>query len=200
MIKALLLIFEPAATWERIVSARRGWIYIFLVYLMPFLVLTSLAEGYGLMHWGKWQSDVVRLKKFSLNEAALFETGQLVLTLLVVFIGAKLVKSMGDTFRGRHTFTQAFTAIAYGLSPLFFFRLLDAFAITPWIGWSIGIFLSMGVLYQGVPRSMEPDPPHAFGLFLMTALTLFLATGLLCLVTAFYFQGKFGRFLALANG
>ena len=28
----------------------------------------------------------------------------------VVFIGAKLIKSIGETFHGRHTFTQAFAA------------------------------------------------------------------------------------------
>ena len=38
-----------------------------------------------------------------------------------------MVKSIGETFHGRHTYTQAFTTVAYSLSPLFLLRLLDAF-------------------------------------------------------------------------
>ena len=82
--------------------------------------------------------------------------------------------------------------VAYGLSPLFLAHLLNAIKdISPWVAWGIGIFLSMMVLYQGVPRMMEPDPAHAFGLYLMGSLLLFLTTGLTRFVTAWYLQGKF---------
>ncbi len=63
--------------------------------------------------------------------------------------------------------------------------------MSPWVTWTIGIVLSIGVLYQGIPRMMEPDPPHAFGLYLMSAVLLCLITGLERFVTAWYLQGKF---------
>jgi len=70
--------------------------------------------------------------------------------------------------------------------------LLDAFSgVPPWVSWSIGIILSIGVLYQGVPRMLEPDPPHAFGLYLMSGLLLLLITGMARFVTAWYLEGKF---------
>ena len=62
MIKALLLIFEPIATWEGIFRARRSLRFILALYLLPLLLVTSAAEGYGLVHWGKWQGEVGRLK------------------------------------------------------------------------------------------------------------------------------------------
>ena len=81
--------------------------------------------------------------------------------------------------------------MAYGLSPLFLLRLLDAFpSVPPWVPWSIGILLSIGALYHGVPRMMEPDPAHAFGLFLMSSLVLLLVTGLVRFVTWWYLEGK----------
>src|SRR5207247_5109358 len=93
---------------------------------------------------------------------------------------------------GRHTFTQAFATVVYGLSPLFLLHLLDGLKdISPWVSWSVGIVLSIAVLYQGVPRMMEPDPSHAFGLYLMGSLLLLLTTGLARFVTAWYLQGKF---------
>ena len=73
-----------------------------------------------------------------------FEAAQFLLSLLVVFVGANMLTAIGETFRGRHTYTQAFTTIAYGLSPLFLLRLLDAFKeVNPWVTWSIGIILSI---------------------------------------------------------
>jgi len=205
MIKALLLIFEPIATWEGIHRASRSIASILAVYLLPLLLLVAVGEGYGLVHWGKWQGEsmgwfigaqgeILHLKKFSVREAAVVETAQFLLSLLVIFTGAAMIKSLGETFRGRHTFTQTFTAVAYGLSPLFLLRLFDAFSgMNPWVSWSIGILLSIATLYYGVPRMMEPDPAHAFGLFFMSAVLLMLVTGLARFVTDAYLRGKFSK-------
>lgn len=191
MIRALLLIFEPIATWERIRRVRRGLIFVLLLYLLPMLALVCAGEGYGLHHWGRLR-EVGPRKFYAVGETAVFEAIQLVVFLGVVFIGAKMIKSIGETFHGHHTFTQAFVTVAYGLSPLFLLHLLNAIKdISPWVSWGIGIFLSTMVLYQGVPRMMEPDPSHAFGLYLMGSLLLFLTTGLTRFVTAWYLQGKF---------
>lgn len=192
MIKALLLIFEPVQAWERVIRAQRGLAFVLLAYLTPMVLLTAAVECYGLVHWGRLQKDVAYLKKFPLNEAVVYEVGHVLLTFGIVFLGAKIIKSLGETFHGRHSYTQAFTIVAYGLSPLFLLRLLDAFpAFGPWTTWTIGIVLCVSVLYQGVPRVMMPDPPHAFGLYLMSALLLVIITGLARFVTAWFLEGRF---------
>ncbi len=191
MIKALLLIFSPIPVWERIVRAQRSFAFVLTIYLLPMLILAGAAEGYGMVRWGKWQRDLEFLKKFDAGEAVVYEIGQLLLSLGIVLLAAKIIKSLGETFHGRHSYTQTFTVVAYGISPLFLLRLLDAYPLNPWISWSIGILLSLAVFYQGVPRVMQPDAPHAFGLFLMGALLLVIITGLARFVTAWYLQGRF---------
>jgi len=112
----------------------------------------------------------------------------------VVFIGARLVKAVGETFHGRHTYSQTFTVTAYGLGPLFLFRLFNAFPpVPPWLCWVIGILFCIGVLYSGLPHVLKPDPPHAFGLFIMSSFLLTLTTGLVELVTACYLLGRFPK-------
>ena len=96
MIKALLLIFEPIATWERIFRAHRGVGFILVMYLLPMLVLTSCAEAYGLVHWGRWRSEIERVKCFPVGETVIFEAAQFALSLAVVFLGAKLIKADPD--------------------------------------------------------------------------------------------------------
>ena len=201
MFNALLLIFAPIPAWERISRGSRSLAYLLLSYLLPLVAAGCVAEGYGLVRWGKWQGDVPHLKKFPAGEALIFEIGQFVLLLAIVFLGARLIKAIGETFHGRHTFGQAFVAVAYGMSPFFLLRFLDAFAaVSPWITWSLGILLSVGVMYQGLPRVMEPDPPHAFGLYLMSSLLLILITGLARFVTAWYLAGKLTRLEGLISG
>jgi hypothetical protein len=120
------------------------------------------------------------------------EVAQFLASLGVVFIGAKLLKSLGETFHGRHTYQQTISAVAYGLSPLFLVRMLDVFPrISLWASWSIGIILVVAVLYHGVPRMMEPDPSHAFGLYLISTLLLALVTALARFITWAFFEGKF---------
>ena len=104
---------------------------------------------------------------------------------LIVLAGAHFVKALGDTFQVRHTYANTLNVVIYGLSPVFLFRLLDVFpTVNLWLPWAIGIMLTTKVLYTGVPRIMLPDPPDAFGLYLMSALLLAMVTALERFITA----------------
>jgi hypothetical protein len=194
MIKAILLIFEPVPTWDRIVTTQRKALSILLGHLLPLLLVVCAVEGYGLVRWGKSIGSIPRVQVLSPLQAAVFEVAQLVLSLVIVYLGARFLKALGETFHGRHSFAQTFTLAAYGLSPLFLLRLLNVFPpVSPWVTWTIGMVLSAAVLYNGLPRVMQPDPPHAFGLYLMSIVLLFFITGLACFVTTWYLQGRLAR-------
>jgi hypothetical protein len=108
-----------------------------------------------------------------------FETAQLGLSLVVVLGGPWLLQQLAQSFHRRHSYTESFTAVAYSLSPLFLLRILNAApAIDSWIGWAIGIFLSLAALYRGLPRILKPDPSNALGLYLLASLLLISVTGL----------------------
>ena len=152
MIKALLLIFEPMAAWGRVAQARRGLGFILGFYLLPMMLIVAVAEGFGLVKWGRLQFAFNQTKRFTVGEAVIYEAAQTLLMLAVILAGAHLIKMLGDTFRGRNTYAQAFTVAVYGLSPLFLLRLLDAFpSVNPWLTWGIGIMLTFKILYHGVP-------------------------------------------------
>jgi hypothetical protein len=197
MIKALMLIFASARTWERIAQARRNWIVILLFNLVPLWLIAGLAESYGLCHWGKPQGAISQIKTYSHSSALLFEILQLILMLVIVLVGAKLVKALGDTFHGRHTFNQAFTVTAYGLGPLFLMRILDMFPsvsyVLYWVTWLIGMCLCIGALYHGIPLVMQPDPPQAFGVYVGSSVLLTLVSGLVRFLTFWYLSGNFGK-------
>jgi hypothetical protein len=200
MIKALLLIAFPIPTWERIVATKRPWPMILFFYYLPFVLLTCLAEGYGLVKWGKPRGRFPKDVLFSVRHAVIFEIAMVLILVGIVFILAMLIKSLSETFHGRNSFNQAFTVAAYGLGPMLLFRMLDAFPdLSPWLTWGIGVFLAAAILYTGLPIVMQPDPPHALGLYLMSTLMLIFVTGLARFVTAWYLQGKFTKLDALVS-
>lgn len=200
MIKAFFLIFEPSVAWARIVQARRAVWFIMLFHLLPTLVVVAGVEGWSLLTLGKWQPRFQRLRDFHLPEATgfkaiqsvvIFETVQLLLMLGMVLVAALLIKIISQTFRNGCNFCQAFTVVAYGISPLLLLRLLDALPkLDPWIPWAIGITLTIWVFYQGVPMVMRPDPAHAFGLYLASIIVILLITGVFRELTGLYLLGS----------
>ena len=50
--------------------------------------------------------------------------------------------------------------------------------------------LTMWILYQGIPRVMQPDPTHAFGVYLSAMIVVVLISGLARIVTALYLLGE----------
>lgn len=194
MIKALLLIFEPVKTWDRIALAKRSLAFVLLVFFTPLVVLSTGAELAGIVRFGK-NSQYGVVLKFSQDTLVRYAAAQLALSFAVAFICAKLIKSIAETFHSRNTYPQAFTVVAYALSPLFLVRLLDIMpGMHPWITFAIGIVLSAGTLYQGIPRMLLPDPPNAFGIFLMSTLLVVGVAGLGRLLSLLALFGKVSFF------
>jgi Yip1-like protein len=191
MIKVLLLIFDPVATWEKIDRAQRSVVFILFLYLLPLLFVTLAGEAYGISQWGKQQGMLGQLVKVPPGTVILYEVVQLGSSLLVVFAGAKLIESIGGSLHGHPTYTQAFTLVAYALAPLFMIRLLDAMpAMNGWVTWGIGICLTLAVFYNGLPRVLKPDPATALGLYFLSVLVLVVLTGLARFVATLLLQQK----------
>lgn len=186
------MLIRPVSTWNGITENNRSVAMVLLIFLLPLLLLTSVLEGYGLVHFGKYQSVPMSvLKKYTVQEAVVFETGHTMLLAAAVFIIATAARAFSQTFHTRNNFQQAFNAVAYGFAPLLSLRLLDGLSsINGWVAWGIGLALTLAVLYHGLPCILRPDPPHAFGLYFNTCVTVIVATGLLRLVVVYLWEGR----------
>ena len=147
MIKALFLIFEPEATWNRVALAKRGIGFTVGLYLLPMLLIVGGVEVFGLVKWGRWQPALGHIHKFSVKEALIYETAEILLMGVCILAGAHLIRALGDTFHVRHTYANTLTVVIYGLSPVFLLRLLDVCpTINLWMPWAVGIMLSIKIL------------------------------------------------------
>jgi len=191
MLNVVLLIVAPAWAWDRIAAAGRGYFFILVTYLLPFIALDAAVEGWSLEKWGKWQSHFQITKSFSHATVLHFEILHALLWLGMVFVSALLVWVAAENFNGRRPYVVVFSTIAYGYSPLFLANLMNVSpTMNPFVPWIIGIMASIWILYQGVPRGLKTDPVHAFGIYLSTIMVVFLVSGMVHALTALYLLGR----------
>ena len=58
----------------------------------------------------------------------------------------------------------------------------------------------VSVLYLGLPCLLKPDPPHAFGLYVMTSLTLVVVNSIMRLFIYYFHKGNFPKLEQMLNG
>ncbi|HEX3797288.1 MAG TPA: Yip1 family protein [Verrucomicrobiae bacterium] len=190
MIKAIQLIFEPVSTWAKIGLDRKSIFQIFSFFLTPLIVLSVAAEVAGIFYLNKYRNPnglltIPRTRLFEYIGAEFFGS------FLMVFVAALVLRSLARSFHPRHTYAQCFTLAAYAYSPLFLVRMLDAIPpINPWATFALGILLTVATVYYGVPAALQPDPPNAFGIYLMSALLIAGIAGIFRLLTLLLLAGK----------
>jgi hypothetical protein len=191
MFLVLLMIFDPAAGWTRAAESGRSVARVVGFHLLPMVLLGCVAEGAGMLHWGKPVGTFGARQIFAMDAVIRYEACQVVVALLVVFFCALFLKGLGNTFHSRQRFVQALTTSVFGLGPVMLMRVCDAFpAVNPWLSWGIGAVFVVMVLYQGVPRVMLLDPAHAMGVYLCGAILLVLASGLGRVLVVEFLQGR----------
>lgn len=191
MLKVFFLIFDPGNTWEKVAQKKRGIFFILVTCILPLIVAATVLEGWSIHTYGKWQPKFEIAKKFTDPEIKAFEVTQGVALLGMVFLAALLLHVAGNTFHGKRSYSQSFAVVAYGFSPLLLVRLLDAAPhMNPWSSWALGIGLAIWILYQGVPRVLQPDPTHTFGIYLSAIIIMVLTSGVARVLATMYLQGE----------
>jgi Yip1-like protein len=193
MLRALLLVVDPSRTWEAIKNDQHSVVRLSFQLVLPLLLVTSAGEAFGLMRLGFEHGRVTEtLTKAPLNLAVRYEVVQAAFTLFIIYAGSALLKLVGSSFHRRHSYQECFTTLAYCIAPLLFLRMLDGVpAINTWVCFGIGIFLTLSLLYRGIPFIMRPDPSNALGLFILCSLLLLVTTGLAHFVAQLVLDERF---------
>jgi hypothetical protein len=143
------------------------------------LAIGCVAEGYGMMHWGKKVGHYAARRQFDLHQTVQFEACHFASGLITVLLCALLLRQLADTFHRRQTFSLTLLVTVFGLGPVMLARIADAFpAINPWLSWGMGAVLITALLYQGLPRVLNLDPSHALGVYLSASVVFVLISGL----------------------
>ena len=191
--KDLMLILSPSRTWDAIVKARYGWVYSTFLYFMPLFGAWAFMDGWGLYRLGQQQmAKGMVINRFAMDRVLAFEFFQVSLIFLLVSISAFCISEFGNACHRRIRFKQGLLLLIHSTGPLLVIQFFDTFPeLNVWIIWMIGLGLSLGALYHGLPRILKPDVPSAMGLFVSSAVIFTLLMFIGRLLTYLYVVGDF---------
>ena len=190
MFYSLFLLLAPGWTWDRIAKSNKGCFFILVTHVLPLIAAAAFVQGWSMQKYGRWQPHFQLNKTFSHLTVVHFESAQVVLWLLMIFISALLVRLAVENFHGRVSYLAAFTTVSYGYSPLFLAYLLNVFhSVNPFVPWLLGVGGIIWIMYQGIPRGLNSVPVHSFGIYLTTCMILFMISGMVNALTALYLLG-----------
>ena len=99
MFLVFLMLFDPAGGWTRAAESSRNTVRVLLLHLLPLLLLGGIAEGYGMIHWGKRVGEFGRIKHFTMAEVLPYQACHFGVGLLVVCLSAVVLQHLGNTFQ-----------------------------------------------------------------------------------------------------
>lgn len=195
MIKALLLVFNPAQTWEKIEQDTHPVAKVFFLFFLPLLLLSAAGEAWGLIKLSREQGLLDRISTYAPPLVLRYELLQAGATLVILFGGAWMFQIIGASFHRRHSYAECFATLGYSLGPLLLVRTLGGLPfLNSWVCWGVGIFLAVASLYRGIPRLMKPDPSSAIGLYLFCSVLLVAVTGVANFFADLVLDGKILKF------
>jgi hypothetical protein len=178
MIRALNLLFTPSKTWERMALKPPSAATVFLISLLPLIAITFAVEGYGLLKLGGSTGEMGRIN-LPIERVIRYAGFYAVASIIVIFAGTFLLKSVAESFGVICTFGSCFILMACGFMPIFLMRMPDAIPkVNTWICWAVGAVLSVRILYHGVALWLKPEQTKGFGLFLVSVVYTFVLSGL----------------------
>ena len=191
MFRALSLLWSPEEEWQKAALKPPHVVVVLLISLLPLMAATLAVEGYALAKYGEIFGDIGR-RPVSVHRAIKYEVFYGIGSLVVIFIGAKLLQNVGLSFNLTSSYTVCFILVAFGYSPIFLGRLLDAVPkINTWICWAVGVALSLRILYHGVAWWLKPEQTKGFGLFLVSFVYILVLSALVHFASIQVLQGKF---------
>ena len=138
MLRALNLLFSPEPEWQKAALKPPHLVTVLLLSIIPLMVIALAVEGWSLLKYGEVFRGLTP-RAVSLDRAVKYEVFYGAASLLVILFGARLLQNVGKTFNLYSSYGICFVLIAYGYSPLFLVRFLDALPqINTWICWAVG--------------------------------------------------------------
>src|SRR5687768_18489749 len=110
MLRALNLLWSPEEEWQKAALKPPHAAVVLFISLLPLLAATLAVEGYSLTRFGEIFGDIGR-RPVTLNRAIKYEVFYGLASLLVIFIGAKLLQNVGLSFNLTSSYSVCFILV-----------------------------------------------------------------------------------------
>jgi hypothetical protein len=190
MIRAFQMIFSPEGVWPKIAEKNRHMIFVLFLSTLPLILGCLALEGLGLERLGEPMGELGRAD-FERPLILKYLAVHLTADLFFLFLGSYFLISVARSFEGRATYSQAFTTMAIGSSPIFLMHALDGIPqLHTWLCWGIGFGLAIRALYHGIAVNLKPEQTKGFGLYVVSIFIVGFLSGLGHFIAVQVLHGK----------
>ena len=193
------LLTNPATGWERVREAQLGIKECYGKYVVPLALVAPVAAFIGTTQvgWKVGQQDAVKL---TVDSALQISVATFFAMLAVVFVMAKTIHWMANTYDSSQSLASCFSLAAFTATPLFLIGITLLYPM-PWFIYLVGLpalGYAVLLLYTGVPIMMDINKEKGF-LFASAILALGLVSlvGLLAVTVSLWGFGLGPSFLTL---
>ncbi len=154
-----------------------------------------------MLRFGAKANALGRVFHLSREQIITFESVQIILGILLFFLGAKFIQWVSAGFHFERSYRQCFTLTVFGITPIFWWRLADGFPLAPsWGCWAMAALWILFMFYHGVAEIFKPDTSLGFGLYLLASLSIIGLTGLAHLLAQIVLDRQFSVMTWLSSG
>ncbi len=157
------LILHPSAGWEAVKSEALSVKGCYARYVIPLALIAPIAAfiGTSRVGWRVGSGDVVRLTSDSALQIAVL---MYFAVLVVVYIVARMIHWMAQTYDSSQTLARCFSLAAFTAAPLFLVGVTMLYPM-PWFVYFLGLpalGYTVALLYTGVPIMMGVNKEQGF--------------------------------------
>lgn len=178
MIRAFQMIFAPEGAWRSIAEKNRNFLFVLFFSTLPLIAAAVAVEGYGIFRLGEAMGEFGRINIVQ-ERIIRYETAHLIFDLAFLFGGAWFLLTVARSFNTPATYSESFSTLAYGASPIFLMHAVDgAPQLHTWLCWGVGAGLAVRSLYHGVAINMKPEQTKGMGLYIVGVFIVLFLSGL----------------------
>ncbi|MCW8856154.1 MAG: YIP1 family protein [Kangiella sp.] len=185
------VLYNPVKTWEQLKEEKFTVKQVYLRMLIWMALLPPAFAFIGAVYSG-WRIGYEEPVKLTWQSAFVISVAAYIAILVGLYIFARLVHWMAQTYDSKATIDDSFTLIAYSCMPLFLISISSAYPLL-WLNTLLtllAVALALRILFAGTPVMMNIDKDRGM-LFTNSILTvaLVLVVAVLAISVIFWANG-----------
>ncbi len=163
--RAKNIIVTPKTEWDVISTEEANTGQILTGYVLPIALIPTIAAfiGYSFIGVGFWGRSMT----FGIVQALII----IINAFLSVFLASYIIDALAGSFGSQKNPGRAMQLVAYSMTPVWVFGVLNIFPVIGWLGSLLGLY-GLYIMYLGLTPTMKTPEDKKIGYLLVSIIIL----------------------------
>lgn len=182
--RAKNMIISPKSEWDVVAGEEPNTQQIMMSYVLPLALIPAIAIiiGWGLI--GTWGFT-------SFNYGIALALVQLLNAFISVLLAAFVIDALAPSFGSTKSFGRALQLVAFSMTPVWVFGILNVFPAIGWLGSLLGLY-GLYLMYLGLAPTMKTPDDKKVGYLVVSIIVLIVVYFVIAAILTAVLLGIFG--------